>query len=112
MNEHLPKLAKFDRVPLVYAIRRKPTGFINASELIPLVGDPLLAEVCVVASLTRLLTFGLIKTSAGPKRLRFKRTAGGVVLGERLLSDGRLSFQAAIKCPASETLAGFLNKDQ
>jgi DNA-binding PadR family transcriptional regulator len=88
--------APFERVLLIFGLRRNPTGYLDAGDLVPLAPEPA-REAVVAAALHSLEGEGLIEIDrTRVRRIRFRRTDAGVALGERLLRDGRLSFARAI----------------
>jgi hypothetical protein len=89
-------LTAFDRVVLVYGIAWRPTQLIDATKLLPLVTDKANPFSVVVDSLERLAAADLITIRRTKSGVRFKRTTLGVIIGGRLLRDGRLSFTAAV----------------
>lgn len=90
------KLEPFDRVVLVFGLEWRPTQFMDANKLLCFAGEGTNAFAVVVDSLEHLEEAGLIEIRRTPSSVRYRRTAVGFVLAERLIRDGRISFSSAI----------------
>jgi hypothetical protein len=94
--------ALFDRVVLLFALRDRPRGFIDAGELVPLAPTAQDPFEVVVESLRRLAADDLIQLRPR-KRVQYRRTAAGLARAEALFANRRVSFGRAIE--GSEELA-------
>jgi DNA-binding PadR family transcriptional regulator len=88
--------APFERVLLVVGLRRGPNAYLNAADLVPLAPAPD-GEAVVATALHSLESEGLIEIDRTKvRRVRFRRTEAGVLVAERLIRDGRVSFMRAV----------------
>jgi hypothetical protein len=69
---------------------------MDATKLLCFAGEGTNAFAVVVDSLEHLQEAGLIEIRRTPSSVRYKRTAVGLVLAERLIRDARISFSSAI----------------
>lgn len=107
MNRKQTGLSRFDRIPLVFAVRRNARGFVSSSQLVPLAEESPDAHRCVTASLIRLCECGLIELRQREGRsIEYRRTSVGVALAEQMLADRRFSFRRAIARPGDDRDVG------
>ena len=93
------RLEPFERIVLIYGIEWRPGGFIDATRLLGFVQLNTNPFVAVVDSLERLEDSGLILIRRSRSSVRFRRTAQGMMLGQRLMRDSRISFMKAVGDP-------------
>src|SRR4051812_30661470 len=85
---------RFGRILLIYALKRKPLGWIDLTRVLPLAGDPTseAAYRRLQIGLQQLNRHGLIDVDGRHGKARYRRTVNGRALAERLIRDRRVSF--------------------